>query len=98
MCGQYKTLWLWCVVYVLNCVVSAGSDMEAATLEELRQQKLIMREQKRHYREMKDVVKRHHKKTLEMVKEHTTKHNQAKNQHTRRHNALLKTKQHGKTR
>uniref|UniRef100_A0A674DE41 1-phosphatidylinositol 4,5-bisphosphate phosphodiesterase n=1 Tax=Salmo trutta TaxID=8032 RepID=A0A674DE41_SALTR len=81
-----------------DMVQSVLIDMEAATLEELRQQKLIMREQKRHYREMKDVVKRHHKKTLEMVKEHTTKHNQAKNQHTRRHNALLKTKQHGKTR
>uniref|UniRef100_A0A674DDN5 1-phosphatidylinositol 4,5-bisphosphate phosphodiesterase n=1 Tax=Salmo trutta TaxID=8032 RepID=A0A674DDN5_SALTR len=81
-----------------NTPQPAATDMEAATLEELRQQKLIMREQKRHYREMKDVVKRHHKKTLEMVKEHTTKHNQAKNQHTRRHNALLKTKQHGKTR
>uniref|UniRef100_A0A674DDU8 phosphoinositide phospholipase C n=1 Tax=Salmo trutta TaxID=8032 RepID=A0A674DDU8_SALTR len=80
-----------------DMVQSVLIDMEAATLEELRQQKLIMREQKRHYREMKDVVKRHHKKTLEMVKEHTTKHNQAKNQHTRRHNALLKTKQHGKT-
>uniref|UniRef100_A0A4W5QJW8 1-phosphatidylinositol 4,5-bisphosphate phosphodiesterase n=1 Tax=Hucho hucho TaxID=62062 RepID=A0A4W5QJW8_9TELE len=80
-----------------DMVQSVLIDMEAATLEELRQQKLIMREQKRHYREMKDVVKRHHKKTLEMVKEHTTKYNQAQNQHTRRRNALLKTKQHGKT-
>uniref|UniRef100_A0A8C7W450 Phosphoinositide phospholipase C n=1 Tax=Oncorhynchus mykiss TaxID=8022 RepID=A0A8C7W450_ONCMY len=61
-------------------------DLEAATLEELRQHKLIVREQKRHYREMKDVVKRHQKKTLEMVKEQTTKYNQAQNQHTRRHN------------
>uniref|UniRef100_A0A674C4F5 Phosphoinositide phospholipase C n=1 Tax=Salmo trutta TaxID=8032 RepID=A0A674C4F5_SALTR len=85
-------------VYVFHCVVSACSDMEAATLEELRQHKLIVREQKRHYREMKDVVKRHQKKTLEMVKEQTTKDNQAQNQHTRRHNTLLKTKQHGKTR
>uniref|UniRef100_A0A8C7SUG5 1-phosphatidylinositol 4,5-bisphosphate phosphodiesterase n=1 Tax=Oncorhynchus mykiss TaxID=8022 RepID=A0A8C7SUG5_ONCMY len=83
---------------VFHCVVSACSDMKAATLEELRQHKLIVREQKRHYREMKDVVKRHQKKTLEMVKEQTTKYNQAQNQHTRRHNALLKTKQHGKTR
>uniref|UniRef100_A0A8C8IIW5 Phosphoinositide phospholipase C n=1 Tax=Oncorhynchus tshawytscha TaxID=74940 RepID=A0A8C8IIW5_ONCTS len=81
---------------VFHCVVSACSDMKAATLEELRQHKLIVREQKRHYREMKDVVKRHQKKTLEMVKEQTTKYNQAQNQHTRRHNALLKTKQHGK--
>ncbi|XP_045065057.1 1-phosphatidylinositol 4,5-bisphosphate phosphodiesterase beta-1-like isoform X2 [Coregonus clupeaformis] len=80
-----------------DMVQSVLIDMEAATLEELRQQKLIVREQKRHYREMKDVVKRHQKKTLEMVKEQTTKYNQAQNQHTRRHNALLKTKQHGKT-
>ncbi|CAB1331015.1 unnamed protein product [Coregonus sp. 'balchen'] len=81
-----------------NTPQPAATDMEAATLEELRQQKLIIREQKKHYREMKDVVKRHQKKTLEMVKEHTTKYNQAQNQHTHRRNALLKTKQHGKTR
>uniref|UniRef100_A0A674C4H0 Phosphoinositide phospholipase C n=1 Tax=Salmo trutta TaxID=8032 RepID=A0A674C4H0_SALTR len=81
-----------------DMVQSVLIDMEAATLEELRQHKLIVREQKRHYREMKDVVKRHQKKTLEMVKEQTTKDNQAQNQHTRRHNTLLKTKQHGKTR
>uniref|UniRef100_A0A8C7SVE2 Phosphoinositide phospholipase C n=1 Tax=Oncorhynchus mykiss TaxID=8022 RepID=A0A8C7SVE2_ONCMY len=81
-----------------DMVQSVLIDMKAATLEELRQHKLIVREQKRHYREMKDVVKRHQKKTLEMVKEQTTKYNQAQNQHTRRHNALLKTKQHGKTR
>uniref|UniRef100_A0A674C4J3 phosphoinositide phospholipase C n=1 Tax=Salmo trutta TaxID=8032 RepID=A0A674C4J3_SALTR len=80
-----------------DMVQSVLIDMEAATLEELRQHKLIVREQKRHYREMKDVVKRHQKKTLEMVKEQTTKDNQAQNQHTRRHNTLLKTKQHGKT-
>uniref|UniRef100_A0AAZ3RB45 Phosphoinositide phospholipase C n=1 Tax=Oncorhynchus tshawytscha TaxID=74940 RepID=A0AAZ3RB45_ONCTS len=79
-----------------DMVQSVLIDMKAATLEELRQHKLIVREQKRHYREMKDVVKRHQKKTLEMVKEQTTKYNQAQNQHTRRHNALLKTKQHGK--
>uniref|UniRef100_A0A8C7G3F0 1-phosphatidylinositol 4,5-bisphosphate phosphodiesterase n=1 Tax=Oncorhynchus kisutch TaxID=8019 RepID=A0A8C7G3F0_ONCKI len=81
-----------------DMVQSVLIDMKVATLEELRQHKLIVREQKRHYREMKDVVKRHQKKTLEMVKEQTTKYNQAQNQHTRRHNALLKTKQHGKTR
>uniref|UniRef100_A0A674C4I3 1-phosphatidylinositol 4,5-bisphosphate phosphodiesterase n=1 Tax=Salmo trutta TaxID=8032 RepID=A0A674C4I3_SALTR len=80
-----------------DMVQSVLIDMEAATLEELRQHKLIVREQKRHYREMKDVVKRHQKKTLEMVKEQTTKDNQAQNQHTRRHNTLLKTKQHGRS-
>uniref|UniRef100_A0A4W5JJZ4 Phosphoinositide phospholipase C n=1 Tax=Hucho hucho TaxID=62062 RepID=A0A4W5JJZ4_9TELE len=110
VCGQTRVLWLKIMdsknsvqptkpaAKTEDMVQSVLIDMEAAALEELRQQKLIVREQKRHYREMKDVGKRHQKKTLEMVKEQTTKYNQAQNQHTRRHNALLKTKQHGKTR
>ncbi|KAJ7991071.1 hypothetical protein DPEC_G00293430 [Dallia pectoralis] len=81
-----------------DMVQSILKDIKVATLEELRQQKLIMREQKRHYKEMKDLVKKHQKKTLEMVKEQTTKYSQAQNQHARRRNTFLKTKQHGKTR
>uniref|UniRef100_A0A8B9LN72 Phosphoinositide phospholipase C n=1 Tax=Astyanax mexicanus TaxID=7994 RepID=A0A8B9LN72_ASTMX len=51
-------------------------EMEAHTLEELKQQKVFVREQRRHYKEMKDLMKKHHKKTTEMIKEHTTKYNE----------------------
>uniref|UniRef100_A0A8C2KB13 Phosphoinositide phospholipase C n=1 Tax=Cyprinus carpio TaxID=7962 RepID=A0A8C2KB13_CYPCA len=52
------------------------SEMEAQTVEELKQQKGFVREQRRHYKEMKDLVKKHHKKTTEMIKEHTAKYNE----------------------
>uniref|UniRef100_A0A671MD17 1-phosphatidylinositol 4,5-bisphosphate phosphodiesterase n=1 Tax=Sinocyclocheilus anshuiensis TaxID=1608454 RepID=A0A671MD17_9TELE len=57
---------------VLEASVSA-SEMEAQTVEELKQQKGFVREQRRHYKEMKDLVKKHHKKTTEMIKEQSAK-------------------------
>uniref|UniRef100_A0AAY4CBK6 Phosphoinositide phospholipase C n=1 Tax=Denticeps clupeoides TaxID=299321 RepID=A0AAY4CBK6_9TELE len=51
-------------------------EMEAQSLEELKQQKAFVREQRRHYKEMKDLVKKHHKKTTDMIKEHTAKYSE----------------------
>uniref|UniRef100_A0A8C1CD73 1-phosphatidylinositol 4,5-bisphosphate phosphodiesterase n=1 Tax=Cyprinus carpio carpio TaxID=630221 RepID=A0A8C1CD73_CYPCA len=75
---------------VLEACVSA-SEMEAQTVEELKQQKGFVREQRRHYKEMKDLVKKHHKKTTEMIKEHTAKYNEIQHDYLRKRAVLLKS-------
>uniref|UniRef100_A0A8B9RLT9 Phosphoinositide phospholipase C n=1 Tax=Astyanax mexicanus TaxID=7994 RepID=A0A8B9RLT9_ASTMX len=75
------------------------TEMEAHTLEELKQQKVFVREQRRHYKEMKDLMKKHHKKTTEMIKEHTTKYNEFQHDYLRRRAVLQKSaKRDGKKR
>uniref|UniRef100_A0A8D0I186 1-phosphatidylinositol 4,5-bisphosphate phosphodiesterase n=1 Tax=Sus scrofa TaxID=9823 RepID=A0A8D0I186_PIG len=66
-------------------------EVEAQTIEELKQQKSFVKLQKKHYKEMKDLVKRHHKKTTDLIKEHTTKYNEIQNDYLRRRAALEKT-------
>uniref|UniRef100_A0A4W4F7T7 Phosphoinositide phospholipase C n=1 Tax=Electrophorus electricus TaxID=8005 RepID=A0A4W4F7T7_ELEEL len=74
-------------------------EMEAHTLEELKQQKVFVREQRRHYKEMKDLVKKHHKKTMELIKEHTAKYNEFQHDYLRRRSVLQKSaKKDGKKR
>lgn len=67
------------------------AEVEAQTIEELKQQKSFVKLQKKHYKEMKDLVKRHHKKTTDLIKEHTTKYNEIQNDYLRRRAALEKT-------
>uniref|UniRef100_A0AAR2L381 1-phosphatidylinositol 4,5-bisphosphate phosphodiesterase n=1 Tax=Pygocentrus nattereri TaxID=42514 RepID=A0AAR2L381_PYGNA len=67
------------------------AEMEAHTLEELKQQKVFVREQRRHYKEMKDLMKKHHKKTTEMIKEHTAKYNEFQHDYLRRRAVLQKS-------
>ncbi|XP_004840866.1 1-phosphatidylinositol 4,5-bisphosphate phosphodiesterase beta-1 isoform X1 [Heterocephalus glaber] len=67
------------------------TEVEAQTIEELKQQKSFVKLQKKHYKEMKDLVKRHHKKTTDLIKEHTTKYNEIQNDYLRRRAALEKT-------
>ncbi|XP_026858212.1 1-phosphatidylinositol 4,5-bisphosphate phosphodiesterase beta-1 isoform X2 [Electrophorus electricus] len=75
------------------------TEMEAHTLEELKQQKVFVREQRRHYKEMKDLVKKHHKKTMELIKEHTAKYNEFQHDYLRRRSVLQKSaKKDGKKR
>ncbi|CAO2578619.1 1-phosphatidylinositol 4,5-bisphosphate phosphodiesterase beta-1 [Lemmus lemmus] len=74
-----------------DLVQSVLTEVEAQTIEELKQQKSFVKLQKKHYKEMKDLVKRHHKKTAELLKEHTTKHNEIQNDYLRRKAALEKS-------
>lgn len=67
------------------------TEVEAQTIEELKQQKSFVKLQKKHYKEMKDLVKRHHKKTTDLIKEHTAKYNEIQNDYLRRRAALEKT-------
>uniref|UniRef100_A0AAY4CBM6 Phosphoinositide phospholipase C n=1 Tax=Denticeps clupeoides TaxID=299321 RepID=A0AAY4CBM6_9TELE len=66
-------------------------EMEAQSLEELKQQKAFVREQRRHYKEMKDLVKKHHKKTTDMIKEHTAKYSEFQSDYLRKRAVLQKS-------
>ncbi|XP_016393939.1 1-phosphatidylinositol 4,5-bisphosphate phosphodiesterase beta-1-like [Sinocyclocheilus rhinocerous] len=82
-----------------DLIQSVLTEMEAQTVEELKQQKGFVREQRRHYKEMKDLVKKHHKKTTEMIKEHTAKYNEFQHDYLRKRAVLLKSaKRDGKKR
>nr|XP_031290096.1 1-phosphatidylinositol 4,5-bisphosphate phosphodiesterase beta-1 isoform X4 [Camelus dromedarius] len=74
-----------------DLIQSVLTEVEAQTVEELKQQKSFVKLQKKHYKEMKDLVKRHHKKTTDLIKEHTTKYNEIQNDYLRRRAALEKT-------
>uniref|UniRef100_A0A673LP40 1-phosphatidylinositol 4,5-bisphosphate phosphodiesterase beta-1-like n=1 Tax=Sinocyclocheilus rhinocerous TaxID=307959 RepID=A0A673LP40_9TELE len=74
-----------------DLIQSVLTEMEAQTVEELKQQKGFVREQRRHYKEMKDLVKKHHKKTTEMIKEHTAKYNEFQHDYLRKRAVLLKS-------
>uniref|UniRef100_A0A8C8S7K8 1-phosphatidylinositol 4,5-bisphosphate phosphodiesterase n=1 Tax=Pelusios castaneus TaxID=367368 RepID=A0A8C8S7K8_9SAUR len=66
-------------------------EVEAQSIEELKQQKSFVKLQKKHYKEMKDLVKRHHKKTTDLIKEHTAKYNEIQNDYLRRRAVLEKS-------
>ncbi|XP_056423817.1 1-phosphatidylinositol 4,5-bisphosphate phosphodiesterase beta-1 isoform X2 [Hyla sarda] len=74
-----------------DLVLSVLTEVEAQTIDELKQQKTFVKLQKKHYKEMKDLVKKHHKKTTDLIKEHTTKYNEIQNDYLRRRAILEKT-------
>uniref|UniRef100_A0AAY4D6E2 Phosphoinositide phospholipase C n=1 Tax=Denticeps clupeoides TaxID=299321 RepID=A0AAY4D6E2_9TELE len=65
--------------------------LEAQSMEELKQQKVFVREQRRQYKELKELVKRHHKKTTDMIKEHTARQNEQHSQHLRHRASMQKS-------
>ncbi|XP_041927738.1 1-phosphatidylinositol 4,5-bisphosphate phosphodiesterase beta-1 isoform X1 [Alosa sapidissima] len=82
-----------------DIIQSVLTEMEAQSLEELKQQKAFVREQRRHYKEMKELVKKHHKKTTDMIKEHTAKYNEFQSEYLRKRAVLQKSaKRDGKKR
>ncbi|XP_069464387.1 1-phosphatidylinositol 4,5-bisphosphate phosphodiesterase beta-1 isoform X3 [Ambystoma mexicanum] len=74
-----------------DLIHSVLTEVEAQTIEELKQQKSFVKLQKKHYKEMKDLVKRHHKKTTDLIKEHTAKYNEIQNDYLRRRAVLEKS-------
>ncbi|XP_036406105.1 1-phosphatidylinositol 4,5-bisphosphate phosphodiesterase beta-1-like [Megalops cyprinoides] len=87
------------VVKTEDIIQSVLTEVDAQSVEELKQQKAFVREQRKHYKEMKELVKKHHKKTTDMIKEHTAKYNELQNDHLRRRALLQKSaKRDGKKR
>uniref|UniRef100_A0AAY4D4P4 1-phosphatidylinositol 4,5-bisphosphate phosphodiesterase n=1 Tax=Denticeps clupeoides TaxID=299321 RepID=A0AAY4D4P4_9TELE len=82
-----------------DVIQSVLTDLEAQSMEELKQQKVFVREQRRQYKELKELVKRHHKKTTDMIKEHTARQNEQHSQHLRHRASMQKSaKRDGKKR
>ncbi|XP_036398442.1 1-phosphatidylinositol 4,5-bisphosphate phosphodiesterase beta-1 isoform X2 [Megalops cyprinoides] len=82
-----------------DVVQSVLTEVEAQSVEELKRQKVFVREQRKRYKEMKELTKKHHRRTTDMIKEHTTKYNEFKNDYQRRRAALQKcAKRDGKKR
>uniref|UniRef100_A0AAY4D571 1-phosphatidylinositol 4,5-bisphosphate phosphodiesterase n=1 Tax=Denticeps clupeoides TaxID=299321 RepID=A0AAY4D571_9TELE len=74
-----------------NKEVCCEMYLEAQSMEELKQQKVFVREQRRQYKELKELVKRHHKKTTDMIKEHTARQNEQHSQHLRHRASMQKS-------
>ncbi|XP_043912507.1 1-phosphatidylinositol 4,5-bisphosphate phosphodiesterase beta-1 [Protopterus annectens] len=82
-----------------DLIQSIVTDLEAQTIEELRQQKAFVKLQKKHYKEMKELVKKHHKKTTDLIKEYTAKYNEVRSEYLRKRTLLEKSaKRDGKKR
>uniref|UniRef100_A0A8C1U6S6 Phosphoinositide phospholipase C n=1 Tax=Cyprinus carpio TaxID=7962 RepID=A0A8C1U6S6_CYPCA len=60
------------------------------TVDELKQLKAYLREQKRQYKELKELMRKHNKKTSELINEHASKQKQLRSDFLRRRSALQK--------
>uniref|UniRef100_A0A9J7WW98 1-phosphatidylinositol 4,5-bisphosphate phosphodiesterase n=1 Tax=Cyprinus carpio carpio TaxID=630221 RepID=A0A9J7WW98_CYPCA len=60
------------------------------TVDELKQLKAYLREQKRQYKELKELMRKHNKKTSELINEHASKQKQQRSDFVRRRSALQK--------
>ncbi|KAJ8288725.1 hypothetical protein COCON_G00013840 [Conger conger] len=82
-----------------DIVHSVLTEVEALSVEELKRQKAFVREQRRQYKEMKELTKKQHKKTTDTIKEHTARYNDFNSDYQRRRATLQKTaKRDGKKR
>lgn len=63
-----------CYHYTILCVCFVVADTPACTLESLQQSKLYQREQRRQFKELKELVRRHQKKTSELLREFSNKY------------------------
>uniref|UniRef100_A0A9J8AIJ3 1-phosphatidylinositol 4,5-bisphosphate phosphodiesterase n=1 Tax=Cyprinus carpio carpio TaxID=630221 RepID=A0A9J8AIJ3_CYPCA len=65
-------------------------EVDAQTVDELKQLKAYLREQKRQYKELKELMRKHNKKTSELINEHASKQKQQRSDFVRRRSALQK--------
>ncbi|RXN34957.1 1-phosphatidylinositol 4,5-bisphosphate phosphodiesterase beta-1 isoform X1 [Labeo rohita] len=72
------------------CVCVCVSEVDAQTVDELKQLKAYLREQKRQYKELKELVRKHNKKTNDLINEHAAKQKQLHSDFLRRRSALQK--------
>uniref|UniRef100_A0A672RR58 1-phosphatidylinositol 4,5-bisphosphate phosphodiesterase n=1 Tax=Sinocyclocheilus grahami TaxID=75366 RepID=A0A672RR58_SINGR len=58
------------------CVCACVTEVDAQTVDELKQMKGYLREQKRQYKELKELMRKHNKKTNELINEHASRQKQ----------------------
>uniref|UniRef100_A0A9J8BTX4 1-phosphatidylinositol 4,5-bisphosphate phosphodiesterase n=1 Tax=Cyprinus carpio carpio TaxID=630221 RepID=A0A9J8BTX4_CYPCA len=73
-----------------DVVQSVLTEVDAQTVDELKQLKAYLREQKRQYKELKELMRKHNKKTSELINEHASKQKQQRSDFVRRRSALQK--------
>ncbi|XP_050994673.1 1-phosphatidylinositol 4,5-bisphosphate phosphodiesterase beta-1 isoform X3 [Labeo rohita] len=73
-----------------DVVLSVLTEVDAQTVDELKQLKAYLREQKRQYKELKELVRKHNKKTNDLINEHAAKQKQLHSDFLRRRSALQK--------
>nr|XP_055041485.1 1-phosphatidylinositol 4,5-bisphosphate phosphodiesterase beta-1 isoform X2 [Misgurnus anguillicaudatus] len=73
-----------------DIVQSVLTEVEALTLEQLKQQKCYIREQKKLYKDLKDLMKKHSRKTKDMIKDHESRQKQLQREFLRRRSASQK--------
>uniref|UniRef100_A0A8C1I2N9 Phosphoinositide phospholipase C n=1 Tax=Cyprinus carpio carpio TaxID=630221 RepID=A0A8C1I2N9_CYPCA len=59
-----------------DVVQSVLTEVDAQTVDELKQMKAYLREQKRQYKELKELMRKHNKKTNELINEHASRQKQ----------------------
>uniref|UniRef100_A0A673LQY2 1-phosphatidylinositol 4,5-bisphosphate phosphodiesterase n=1 Tax=Sinocyclocheilus rhinocerous TaxID=307959 RepID=A0A673LQY2_9TELE len=59
-----------------DVVQSVLTEMDAQTVDELKQMKGYLRAQKRQYKELKELMRKHNKKTNELINEHASRQKQ----------------------
>ncbi|XP_065116084.1 1-phosphatidylinositol 4,5-bisphosphate phosphodiesterase beta-1 [Paramisgurnus dabryanus] len=70
-----------------DIVQSVLTEVEALTLEQLKQQKCYIREQKKLYKDLKDLMKKHSRKTTDMIKDHESRQKKLQREFLRRRSA-----------
>ncbi|XP_073672742.1 LOW QUALITY PROTEIN: 1-phosphatidylinositol 4,5-bisphosphate phosphodiesterase beta-1 [Garra rufa] len=73
-----------------DVVQSVLTEVDAQTVDELKQLKAYLREQKRQYKELKELMRKHNKKTNDLINEHAAKQKQLHSDFLRRRSALQK--------
>ncbi|KAA0708139.1 1-phosphatidylinositol 4,5-bisphosphate phosphodiesterase beta-1 [Triplophysa tibetana] len=74
-----------------DIVQSVLTEVDTLTLEQLKQQKCYIKEQKKLYKDSKDLMKKHSRRTAEVMKEHESRQKQLHNEFLRRTSALQKS-------
>uniref|UniRef100_A0A8C1M9J1 Phosphoinositide phospholipase C n=1 Tax=Cyprinus carpio TaxID=7962 RepID=A0A8C1M9J1_CYPCA len=59
-----------------SCYCTQTGPVDAQTVDELKQMKGYLREQKRQYKELKELMRKHNKKTNELINEHASRQKQ----------------------
>ncbi|XP_056619822.1 1-phosphatidylinositol 4,5-bisphosphate phosphodiesterase beta-1 isoform X3 [Triplophysa dalaica] len=74
-----------------DIVQSVLTEVDTLSLEQLKQQKCYIKEQKKLYKDSKDLMKKHSRRTAEVMKEHESRQKQLHNEFLRRTSALQKS-------
>lgn len=67
-----------------DLVLSVLIDLPACSLDSLQQSKAFQKEQRRHFKELKELVRRHQKKTSELIRELSARHKKITRQHSKK--------------